>query len=383
MTDFVPNHHQWPHTENANRGFNSLVMKYRPEDLEEMFLKTPTFATEKLDGTNVAKDDTGQVYSRRLKIGAEESHFQKTPLTPVRTADISRFRELLCLAGGLEEESLRLCLVYGELMCNSQYYDYQHRGLAGQWRIFGSCLLTRPDQLEEILLRLTTKEFAAIKLSGDTIQILPCQPLFQVALASGLQVSPVVAAGQPLAQIVQENKKIMMKGQVEGIILTVFSSKSGYNLLKWKGAHEPQTTALIKVTQAQRKLESHDYGNERLRDMLEHMRDILEDTTENVHIQKTGQNMKTEKEIIIKKVKNPSVKYLSAEDRKIIVDGSYHSMKKFDSVENYERESYVALLAAEVRRHYIEEKHIKDEFTESDNVIKFINATVGRVVKGL
>ena len=115
---------------------------------------------------------------------------------------------------------------------------------------------------------------------------------------------------------------------------------------------------------------------------MEHMRDILVDTSENVHIGKRGQNMKRE-EPIREKVKIPSVKYLSAEDRKIIVDGSYHSMKKFDSAENYGRESYIALLTAEVRRHFMEEKNIPDEFTDSDNVIKFINATVGRVTREL
>jgi hypothetical protein len=356
-------------------------MKYRPEDLTEMFLQSPVFATEKLDGTNVAKDDTGQLYSRRLKIGAEESHFQKTPLASVRSADITRFRASLCLAGGFEEASLSLCLVYGELMCNPQYYDYNHRGLSGQWRIFGSCLLIRPNLLEDVLESLTNRQFAAIKLNGDTIQILPCEALFGVALASGLQVSPVVASDKPLAQIVLENKNSMKKGELEGIILTIFSRKFGYNLLKWKGAHEPQTTALTKVTQAQRKLGSENEGAEEVRDMLEHMRDILADTTENVHLQQTGENVKKQHVRIIKKVKNPSVKYLSAEDRKIIVDGSYHSMKKFDFAENYERESYISLLAAEVRRHFIEEKNIPDDFTDSDNVIKFINATVGRITR--
>ena len=111
------------------------------------------------------------------------------------------------------------------------------------------------------------------------------------------------------------------------------------------------------------------------------MREILSDTSENVHIQKTGKNMKRVETIM--KGKNPSVKYLSAEDKKIIVDGSYHSVKKFDSAENYERESYISLLTAEVRRHFIEEKNIQDEFTDSDNVIKFINATVGRVTREL
>ena len=116
--------------------------------------------------------------------------------------------------------------------------------------------------------------------------------------------------------------------------------------------------------------------------MLEHMREILSDTSENVHIQTIGKNIKSD-EKITRKGKNPSVRYISAEDKKIIVDGSYHSVKKFDSAENYERESYISLLTAEVRRHFIEEKNIQDEFTDSDNVIKFINATVGRVAREL
>ena len=229
------NTHQWPHTENANKGVSSLVMKYTPEDLTEMFLQSPVFATEKLDGTNVAKDDSGQLYSRRLKIGAQISHFQKTSLASVRSANIRRFRGSLCLAGDLEEANLDLCLVYGELMCNPSYYDYNHRGLSGQWRIFGSCLLVKPNLLDDVLESLTNRQFAAIKLNGDTIQILPCKALFEVALASELQVSPVVASHKPLAQIVLENKNSMKKGELEGIILTIFSRKFGYNLLKWKG----------------------------------------------------------------------------------------------------------------------------------------------------
>ena len=147
------------------------------------------------------------------------------------------FRDSLCLRAGLEEERVRLCLVYGELVCHPQYYDYQHRGLAAQWRVFGACLLTSPDLLTDVLGRLRDKQFAAIKLSGDTIQILPCRQLFQVALAAGLAVVPVLGEDKPLAQIVQENKNVMKKGEIEGIILTIFSRKFGYNLLKWKGKY--------------------------------------------------------------------------------------------------------------------------------------------------
>ena len=118
MAGHATNNHQWPQTENANKGFLHLLMKSNEEELEEIFLKTPTFAAEKLDGTNIAKDNTGQVYFRRLVLGAADSHFQ------VRAADIEMFRQNLCLTLGLEEERMERCLVHGELQCNS-YYDYR------------------------------------------------------------------------------------------------------------------------------------------------------------------------------------------------------------------------------------------------------------------
>ena len=162
----------------------------------------------------------------------------------------------------------------------------------------------------------------------------------------------------------------------------IIEAKDQFFNFIFTGAHEPQTTSLEKITEAQHRLESQNDENKEVKEMFEHMRDILVDTSENVQMAKIGQNMARE-ETVRKKVKIPSVKYLSAEDRKIIVDGSYHSMKKFDSAENYGREPYIALLTAEVRRHFVEEKNIQDEFTESDNVIKFINATIRRITKEL
>ena len=60
----------------------------------------------------------------------------------------------------------------------------------------------------------------------------------------------------------------------------------------------------------------------------------------------------------------------------IISDGITHSITKFDSADNYRKETYLTMLKAEVRRHFIEEKSIKDEFSENDNVIKYINFKV-------
>ena len=52
---------QWGQTPNALNTFCEIA------DAEKCryFLQQNVFATEKLDGTNVAKDETGQMYGRR------------------------------------------------------------------------------------------------------------------------------------------------------------------------------------------------------------------------------------------------------------------------------------------------------------------------------
>ena len=238
MTDVGISTQQWPHTCNANLAFKSVVNTFNQKELEEVFLETPTFATEKLDGTNLAKDETGQIYSRRLKVGADKSHYQRTSLSQVREADIRKFRELLCSAGDIEGTAVSLCVVYGELICNPEYYEYKDRGLAGQWRVFGVCLTTKPSLQDQVLTALTDNNFATVKLREEKIQILPCQALFDVAESSGLQVVPVIASDKSIAQVVEENRAMMKRGDLEGIIFTTFTKKfrSGYNIVKWKGA---------------------------------------------------------------------------------------------------------------------------------------------------
>ena len=54
------------------------------------------FATEKLDGTNVGKDDAGQIYGRRLLIADDKTDYQQTSLESVRTINISRVKTVFC-----------------------------------------------------------------------------------------------------------------------------------------------------------------------------------------------------------------------------------------------------------------------------------------------
>ena len=103
--------------------------------------------------------------------------------------------------------------------------------------MFGACLVVCPDSLEDILLTLNNKEFTATKQSQCTILALPSGRLFDVAQDSGLAVTPVLEDGKSLAHIIKDNKNIMKKGEIEGIIFSFYSSK---NLISaWMSKRNP------------------------------------------------------------------------------------------------------------------------------------------------
>merc|ERR1712013_715930 len=120
------NENQWEHTENALTYWATKVTKlidYHKESLDDFFNKNLCYATEKYDGTNVAKDDRGQVYSRRLQIDDDAEEFIDTNLKKIRDANIADFRSRLQEVAEVDEAIVSRCIVYGELICN-KYYDY-------------------------------------------------------------------------------------------------------------------------------------------------------------------------------------------------------------------------------------------------------------------
>ena len=132
--------YQWDHTENALAAFSYLVKKYlggEKDRLHKIFLETPCFSTEKYDGTNLAKDAEGNLYSRRLMIDAEQERFLKTSLKRVKDANVVEFSNKLIEVAGLNSNAISKCLVYGEFICNG-FYDYLDRDILGDWKVFGS-----------------------------------------------------------------------------------------------------------------------------------------------------------------------------------------------------------------------------------------------------
>eukprot|EP00091_Calanus_sinicus_P011656 TRINITY_DN2628_c0_g1_i5.p2 TRINITY_DN2628_c0_g1~~TRINITY_DN2628_c0_g1_i5.p2 ORF type:complete len:140 (-),score=44.44 TRINITY_DN2628_c0_g1_i5:411-830(-) len=128
--------YQWDSTENALAFINFTVVKNKKcFDAQKIFLNTPCFVTEKYDGTNLAKDDLGVIYSRRFALGDDEQEFIKTSLKEVREADVSKLKSILIEAAGLDPNNIVKCIVYGEFICNA-WYDYEKRGLIGKWKVF-------------------------------------------------------------------------------------------------------------------------------------------------------------------------------------------------------------------------------------------------------
>ena len=110
-------HYQWDSTENALAFINFTVVKNKNSfDAEKVFLNTPCFVTEKYDGTNLAKDDQGIIYSRRFALGDDEQEFIKTSLKEVREANVSKLKSILIEVAGLDPNNIVKCVVYGEFI---------------------------------------------------------------------------------------------------------------------------------------------------------------------------------------------------------------------------------------------------------------------------
>merc|ERR1712012_390813 len=148
-----------------------------------------------------------------------------------------------------------------------------------------------------------------------------------------------------------------------GIIFTWYSSEYSGNIVKWKGPQEWQPSAVTEIKNAIMIIEEEKIEG-CLRDLFENLREVAE----------------ADSEI------NPYVKErLQFKKEKLIVDGIYHSMRKFDDIESFTLsedglENYIKILRDEVRKHYVEEKKIEDNLEDDNPILKFINDTVKNIV---
>ena len=367
--------YQWEHTENAYSVFSSMVRKYLPNNkdrLYKFFLQTPCYATEKYDGTNIAKDDQGRVYSRRYLLDNGQEEFIKTSLEKVKEADINKFKDGVVETSGLEPDSVNKCLVYGELMCNG-FYDYRTRGIVGGWKVFGAVLEFKKE-LQENLDKVLKAGFAASKKNGNQIKLFSNDKFTEVANYAKLDTPDKKGENDSIANVIVKNKAAMKKGDLEGLILTIYEEEFGFKVVKWKAAHELQPASDENALKANDLVQSETVAED-LKTAFGSIKDVITDTSENRHMvrkkikhkvnaEKTETSKKYHKTETSKKSQKQNFtqpsksRYLSPTDKTIIEDGVIHSQKKFNSVEEYFKqgkiEEYKKILSKEVRIHLTE-----------------------------
>ena len=384
MSKHIHHDFQWSHTENAIYMFHKILEKNidNRSNLEELFFKTTVCATEKLDGTNVAKDESGQIYGRRMPISKDTKLYQKTSLEAVRSADIEKVKTTILKQANLERNSIKKFILYGELICN-HFYDYDKRDLHGKWMVFGARIVG--DDNEKIYKQLSEKDFY-IKMRKDCVLILPNSNFLNIVKSYNIDVPNMIGENKTIFEIVKENKYDMARGKIEGIIFTWYSPQYSANIAKWKGPQEPQPNAIVTTKDAIKLIENESIeGN--LRVLFEHLKEVAEaDSDINPHV-KERLNFKKEKHAEVRinenEKKNLKKQVLNA-DKRLVVDGIHHSMRKFDDIETYKKteddlEKYITMLRNEVRRHYVEEKQIEDNLEDDNPILEFINDVVKKI----
>jgi hypothetical protein len=103
----------------------------------ELFMR-PVGKTYKYDGTNLGKDQDGQLYGRNKMVDPDAKFYQKTSTDALKNIDvllIKNYIEELCgvrMGGNF--------VLYGELMCNKHLYNYSEKNIANGWFVFGAMI---------------------------------------------------------------------------------------------------------------------------------------------------------------------------------------------------------------------------------------------------
>ena len=244
---------QWVEMENAiHYVCDSLGTESSTVEAEEnLFLHDTVTVMEKFNGTNIALDKFGQVYSRKCLLPDDIEDFIHTSLKCVRNQvkQVGNIANILTTEEGIGPKVCINILVYGELMCKHvTTYDefaYDERGILGKWIPFG-CLLeiAKDKEPTEVLDILRKAGFAARMRDTDAhknqIQLFMNRKLLENLELAGIDVELVNIEETTVFKMVKDKKESMKKGRVEGYVITFMSEKRRWKIIKWKGATEIQ-----------------------------------------------------------------------------------------------------------------------------------------------
>ncbi|KAJ3236349.1 hypothetical protein HDU81_010840 [Chytriomyces hyalinus] len=355
------NLHQWPSIEHLHAsicaGIAWKIKSCQTKDLKpaqdvrteiDLFIaQLSGFAVEKIDGTNLGIDRSGELFGRRLQIESSAQVYQKTPLSTLRSLNVGALYDALVnQVSGSALPQPAVFRLYGELGCNS-LYDYTSKGYYKSWRCFGAVMRLETAADKELwvnaldaghfLTRTNRRDDATEDDDGrdetggsHDITLVSCDAFFQLLDACEIPHPQVLFSGS-LLELVEAKKEWMCLHDSEGLVVS-----TGATLLKWKQGHEPQETGKLKGL-----LENEEYQPYLSEGVAKLLRILLEVATDK----------KPEPRRVGPKIPKPA---------KVVKDYSVHddvivsAVTKFDSCDaffakgNAGREEYHEKLQAEV-----------------------------------
>lgn len=111
--------------------FNPREADKNKGNFNKWLFESPVTASVKFDGTNVGKDEDGTMYGRNKLIADSAKSYQKTTLDGVNAVDSAKIKAKVMEVSGLDSATVDKFVVYGELMCNKDLYDYKEKNLGG------------------------------------------------------------------------------------------------------------------------------------------------------------------------------------------------------------------------------------------------------------
>ena len=232
--------------------------------LRERVLVNRVEASLKIDGTNVGKDVEGNIYGRNQMVqsGADrmyhlERTYQKTSLAAVKEVDVASVREKILAAAGVDGDDVAQFVLYGELVCNKDIYDYAHRGRAGGWLVFGAMVRAGNDDVKRAMRDKMVEAKLAVWETEEGLRVSVNERFRQ--LVPEIACAPKVELGETctLADLVLYDQvyDVIAGGHHEGlVVLERKAARQTTVAMKWKNGHEPAGAMADKLLVARRLL---------------------------------------------------------------------------------------------------------------------------------
>ena len=253
----------WPSIENLSRVFVDQIRATSPRmppevqlSADQVLLNYEWNAYEKLDGTNVGYSCNGKVLGRRFEIPMQDPSFDGTyqgmslrenDRLPTREQIQKVKSEIIKDMSSQQQQQDDIdVIVYGELMINSDRYDYAARGLDEPWYAFGVVIdRIAPKDHDSLSSDLLKAGYCVHRSRSPNRIVLGLNNQLEGVLQdAGFSTTPKVTHGS-LSSIIQTQTPLLcrdeQKSPSEGFVLTSSglppppdNRAEHLNILKWK-----------------------------------------------------------------------------------------------------------------------------------------------------